>query len=308
MDLHGIHPIVPTPFTDDGEVDLTSIASLAAFLLDAGVDGLAILGVMGEADKLSGEERESVIRAFRSALPRGKNLVVGTGAPGTDVAIAFSRRAVDLGADALLVAPPPVQNDHTLFTYYERVAAAVAVPIVLHDYPTSTGIVMTPELIARLSNQVERIDYVKLEDPPTGPKITRVLELARRGFKVLGAYGGLFALEELERGAVGIMTGFAYPELLVRLYQAHLAGDRDEAERLFYGMLPLVRFEFQPKLGVSLRKHIFKRRGAIASTRVRHPGTEADPQTLRELERIEAYLAAQGLLTLSEAGGVLRTS
>lgn len=295
MELNGIHPIVVTPFTDDGAVDVASIATLAAFMLAAGVDGLAILGAMGEADKLSGEERETVIRAYRAALPREKNLVVGTGAPGTDVAIAFSRRAVELGADALLVAPPPVQNDATLFAYYQRVAAAVDVPIVLHDYPPATGIVMTPELIARLANDVPHIDYVKLEDPPTGAKITRVRELARPAFSVIGAYGGMFALEELERGAIGIMTGFAYPELLVALYSAYTRGDRAEAERLFYGMLPLIRFEFQPKLGVSLRKHILKRRGAIATTRVRHPGTEADPQTLRELERIEAYLAATGI-------------
>jgi 4-hydroxy-tetrahydrodipicolinate synthase len=295
MQLSGIHPIVVTPFLLDGTVDVASIATLTAFMLDAGVDGLAILGAMGEADKLSGDERETVIRAYRAALPANKNLVVGTGAPGTDVAIAFSREAVELGADALLVAPPPVQNDATLFAYYQRVAGAVDVPIVLHDYPGATGIVLTPELIARLASDVPHIDYVKLEDPPTGPKTTRVYELARAGFAVIGAYGGTFALEELERGAIGIMTGFAYPELLVALYNAHTSGNRAEAERLFYGMLPLIRFEFQPKLGVSLRKHILKRRGAIATARVRHPGAEADPETLRELERIEAYLAATGI-------------
>jgi 4-hydroxy-tetrahydrodipicolinate synthase len=301
MDLHGIHPIVVTPFTLDGEIDEPSIATLTAFMLAAGVDGLAILGAMGEADKLSGTERETVVRAFRAALPAGKNLVVGTGAPGTDVAIAFSRRAVELGADALLVAPPPVQNDATLFAYYERVADAVSVPIVLHDFPSSTGIVMTAELIARLANDIPHVDYVKLEDPPTGPKISRIRELARKTFQIVGAYGGMFALEELERGAIGIMTGFAYPELLVALYDAHRAGDRAEAERLFFGMLPLIRFEFQPKLGISLRKHILKRRGAIATTRVRHPGAEADPETLRELERIEAYLEANGVRARSPA-------
>lgn len=295
MDLHGIHPIVVTPFTLDGAIDETSIATLAAFMLAAGVDGLAILGAMGEADKLSGAEREAVISAFRAALPAGKNLVVGTGAAGTDVAIAFSRRAVELGADALLVAPPPVQNDATLFAYYERVAGAVEVPIVLHDYPPATGIVMTAELIARLANEIPHIDYVKLEDPPTGPKISRIRELARTDFQIVGAYGGMFALEELERGAIGIMTGFAYPELLVALYNAYRAGEHAEAERLFFGMLPLIRFEFQPKLGISLRKHILQRRGAIATTRVRHPGAEADPATLRELERIEAYLEANGI-------------
>ena len=295
MQLHGIHPIVVTPFSLDGAVDVASIATLTAFMHHAGVDGLAILGAMGEADKLSDEERKTVIRTYRAALPANKHLVVGTGAQGTDVAIAFSRTAVELGADALLVAPPPVQNDGTLFAYYQRVAGAVDVPIVLHDFPSSTGIVMTPELIARLANDVPNVDYVKLEDPPTGPKIARVRELARADFHVIGAYGGMFALEELERGAIGIMTGFAYPELLVALYTAHTIGDRAEAERRFYGMLPLIRFEFQPKLGVSLRKHILKRRGAIATTRVRHPGAEADPETLRELERIEAYLASAGV-------------
>jgi 4-hydroxy-tetrahydrodipicolinate synthase len=256
---------------------------------------------MGEADKLSERERETVIEAYRRALPPGKNLVVGTGAAGTDVAIAFSRRAVELGADALLVAPPPVQNDATLYAYYARVARAVTAPIVLHDYPATTGITMSPELIARLANEVERIDYIKLEDPPTGPKMARIQELARPDFQILGALGGLYALEELGRGAVGIMTGFAYPELLVALYRAHVAGDGAEAERIFYGMLPLVRFEFQPKLGVSLRKHIFVRRRAIATTVVRHPGAQADAQTLADLERIERHLEAQGLLPRARA-------
>jgi 4-hydroxy-tetrahydrodipicolinate synthase len=92
MQLSGIHPIVVTPFLDDGSIDVASIATLTAFMLDAGVDGLAILGAMGEADKLSGDERETVIRAYRAALPAGKNLVVGTGAPGTDVASSRRRR------------------------------------------------------------------------------------------------------------------------------------------------------------------------------------------------------------------------
>jgi 4-hydroxy-tetrahydrodipicolinate synthase len=294
--LAGIYPIVPTPFDAQGDVDVQSIGTMTEFMVGCGVDGLAILGVMGEADRLTDRERERVIHAFRQALPRGRGLVVGAGASGTDVAIDACRRAVDLGADALLVGPPRIQNDAVLVGYYERVAQATTAPIVIHDYPPSTGVVLSPELLARLHKDLMRVQYVKLEDAPTGPKMERVRRLAGETFGIFGALGGLFALEELERGAVGIMTGFAYPELLVRLHALYRAGNLPEAAELFYGILPLIRFEFQPGIGVSLRKAILARRGAIATAVVRHPGAPADPLTLRQLDRIIGHLAARGYL------------
>jgi len=294
--LAGIYPIVPTPFDEKGAIDAESIGTLTALMVRGGVDGLAILGVMGEADRLTDEERERAVQAFRAALPRDRALIVGTGAAGTDAAIHASARALDLGADALLVGPPRIQNDTVQFGYYERIGQAVPAPIIVHDYPASTGVILSPALLARLYKEIERVQYVKLEDPPTGPKIDRVRTLAGEEFGIFGALGGLYALEELERGAIGIMTGFAYPELLVRLYRLFRAGEIDQAAELFYGMLPLIRFEFQPALGVSLRKAILVRRGAIRTATVRHPGSPADPVTLRQLDRIVEHLAARGYL------------
>lgn len=294
--LAGIYPIVPTPFDDKGAIDGDSIGTLTEFMVGCRVDGLAILGVMGEADKLTEAERDDVVQAFRKVLPRDRALVVDAGAPGTDAAIHACARAIELGADALLVGPPRIQNDTVLFEYYARIARVVAAPIIVHDYPPATGVLMSPPLLARLYRELERVQYVKLEDAPTGPKMARVRELAGDGFGVFGALGGLYALEELERGAVGIMTGFAYPELLVRLYRLHRDGDLSGAADLFYAILPLVRFEFQPGLGVSLRKTILARRGAIRTATVRHPGAPADPVTLRQLDRILEHLAARGHL------------
>ncbi|HVA38867.1 MAG TPA: dihydrodipicolinate synthase family protein [Candidatus Dormibacteraeota bacterium] len=293
--LRGIYPIVPTPFDEDGALDVESIARMTAFMCERGVAGLAVLGVMGEADKLTEAERLRAVRAFREALPRDRHLVVGAGAPGTMAAIEAARAMLDLGADALLVAPPPTQNDQAIFGHYEQIARALAAPIVIHDYPASTGILLSPELLARLGDDAG-IGYVKLEEAPTGPKMARLAELSRSGMMVFGALGGQYALEELERGAVGIMTGFAYPELLVRLFELHAAGDRESAEELFFGMLPLVRFEFQPKLGISLRKHILVQRGAIRHTAIRRPGMSADAVTLEQLERILAHLRRTGIL------------
>ena len=296
MTLAGIYPITPTPFDEQGRVDAASIETMTAFMMRAGVDGLAILGVMGEADRLTEAERDQVVDAFRRALPAGKALVVGAGANGTDAAIAACRRAEALGADALLVAPPRVQNDGALFGYYERVAKAAAVPIVIQDYPPATGVLMAPPLLARLSRELERVAYVKIEDAPTGPKIERIRALAGDACGIFGALGGVYALEELERGAVGIMSGLAYPELLVRLYRLHRAGESAAAAALFYDFVALARFEFQPGLGVSLRKEILVRRGAIRTAAVRHPGAVADPTTLRQLDRIVEHLVARGHL------------
>lgn len=294
--LAGIYPIVPTPFDEQGAVDVDSIGTMTEFMVGLGVHGVAILGVMGEADRLTDQERDRVIQAFRAALPHGRALVVGAGAPGTDAAIDACRRALELGADALLVAPPRIQNDGVLFGYYERISRAVPAPIVIHDYPPSTGVLLSPELLARLYKELDRVEYVKLEDPPTGPKMERVRTLAGEKFGIFGALGGLYALEELERGAVGLMTGFAYPELLVRLYTLYREGKIGEAAEVFYTILPLIRFEFQPGVGLSLRKTILVRRGAIRTATVRHPGTPADPVTLSQLERIVEYLAARGYL------------
>jgi 4-hydroxy-tetrahydrodipicolinate synthase len=294
--LAGIYPITPTPFDEQGRVDGDSIQTMTAFMLRCGVDGLAVLGVMGEADRLTDAERDQVVEAFRRALPAGKSLVVGVGAGGTDAAIQACRRAEGLGADALLVAPPRIQNDGALFGYYERVAKAADAPVIIQDYPPATGVLMAPPLLARLYTEVERVEYVKLEDAPTGPKMERIRALAGEGFGIFGALGGVYALEELERGAVGIMSGLAYPELLVRLYRLHRTGDAAGAASLFYDFVALARFEFQPGIGVSLRKEILVRRGAIRTATVRHPGAVADPITLRQLDRVVEHLVARGHL------------
>ena len=294
--LHGIYPIVPTPFDADGRIDEASIASLAAFMLERGIQGLAILGVMGEAQKLTDAERDQVVAAFRAALPKGRALIVGTGAAATDPALAACARAADLGADGLLVAPPAVQNDDAIFEYYRRIDAATPLPVVLHDYPPSTGILMSVPLIARLHRDLARVRYIKVEDAPTGPKIERLHQAAGPGLGIFGALGGAYAFEELDRGAIGIMTGFAYPEVLVEIQRRYEFGDRAGAAALFYDALPLIRWEFQPGLGVSLRKEILVRRGAIRHAAVRHPGAVADAKTLEHLDLILDHLRGRGVI------------
>jgi 4-hydroxy-tetrahydrodipicolinate synthase len=294
MTLAGVYPIVPTPFDTSGSLDFPSIERLTSFLEDRGVQGVAILGVMGESHKLTGHEQEQVIEAFREHLPEGLQLVVGVRAAGTDIAVGMARTAAKYAPDALLVGPPPVQKDDTIFAYYKRIAEAVDVPLILHDYPAATGILMSPALIARLYKELDTVRYLKLEDPPTGLKMEKVRNLAGEDLKIFGALGGAYAFEELDRGAVGIMTGFGYPEFLVDLYERYQRGDIDGSAEVMYDISALIRWEFQPGLGVSMRKHILVKRGVFETAFVRHPGAEADAKTLEHLDRILGSLRARG--------------
>ncbi|MBT9259376.1 MAG: dihydrodipicolinate synthase family protein [Clostridiales bacterium] len=291
----GVYPILPTPFTQDGSLDRESIPRLAAYATSHGEAGLAILGVMGEGQKLTAEERREAIALFRAALPEGKELVVGLSAPANRVAAELAKEAEALGATALMVGPPPVQKDEAILAYYQEVARATSLPLVIHDYPASTGITLTPSLLAKMAADIPSVAAVKLEEAPTVEKMEALKKLS--SLAVFGALGGLFAFEELKAGAAGIMTGFSYPGLLVKLFHLAREGLWEEADDLFHLMVPLIRFEFQGALGISLRKHLLVWEGVIRYPIVRAPATLPSAATLERLRALRDRLQAQGILS-----------
>ena len=292
MYLSGVCPITLTPFTEEGDVDLWGIDSLAGLYLDSGVHGLTVLGIMGEAHKLSDAERRAVTRRYISTVGGGVPVVVGCSAMATRVTIERAREAEAAGAAAVMVAPPNnVGNLDLVFEHYRRVAEDVSVPVVVQDEPVNTGVVMPAAFIARVVNEIEGCRYVKLEEAPTTIKITRLLEEIRAEVGIFGGLGGMYFYEELARGAIGIMTGFAYPEVLVRTYELFSGGREREAREHFFRYLPLIRFEAQLGVGgVGIRKEVFRMRGAISSSHVRFPAPSLDNETLRELRELVEFL------------------
>ena len=287
MDLHGVNPILPTPFTEGGGLDVVSLERLIEFQLEAGVDGVAILGFLGEAHKLAEAERRTVIEVVVARAAGRIPVWVGVRALGTAGAVEQARAAQALGASAVFVAPIAPQSDAALYRHYRAVAEAVEVPVIVHDYPASFGITLSAELVARLAND-GFAPYIKLEDPPVLTKLTRLRELTEGRIGVFGGLGGVYFLEELQRGAVGIMTGFAFPEVLVRIYRQFVGGDVAGAARTFDRYLPLIRYEFQPGIGLAFRKHVYRRRGVFASEFIRPPGAALDDVSREELEATAA--------------------
>jgi len=286
----GVFIIAATPFSNHGALDLDSLERLIGFYLDCGVHGITILGMMGEAHKLTYEEQRLVITRVMEQAAGEVPVVVGTSAPGLATVAALTGDAMSAGAAAVMIAPPSgLHTDEQIEGYVHQLSAAIGdeVPIVLQDFPQATGVHMSVPLLTRLFDDLPQIKVLKHEDCPGLGKITRIRRSAEQGHRrvsILVGNGGLYYPLELARGADGAMTGFAFPEVLLRVYEAFTEGDRDAAFDLFDAYLPLVRYEQQPGIGLAIRKAILHRRELIASPALRPPGARLGPVDERELD------------------------
>ena len=290
----GVHWMLATPFKENEELDLDSIGNLLEKAHQSGCQGVVALGVTGEAARLTDAERRAVAKEV-IAHANGRPVTLGTTAAGTSATIAYSREAQELGAAAVMISAPPMgkPNPDSLFTHYRRIADAVDLPIVVQDYPQTSGVHMAPAFIARLAEEIPSVHYLKLEDPPTPTKITAIRAAAGDDLAIFGGLGGMYLLDELARGSAGAMTGFAYPEVLVSICRAMAEGDKAQAEEVFYRHLPLLLFEFQEGIGVGIRKYALQQRGLIANARVRHPGPQITEETRREFHQLAASVGLE---------------
>jgi 4-hydroxy-tetrahydrodipicolinate synthase len=282
----GVHVVTATPFLPDESIDEASLRSLVDFCHDRGADGLLILGVMGEADRLSDCERERVIDLVLEHNAGRMQITVGVTAGSTVVARERARDAIQRGADAVMVSPPPGSSaGEPLRHHFRRVGDDLGAPVVVQDHPASSAVKMPAEFIAGLIDTLPPGSAIKLEDPPTSPKIARLRALAG-SVQIFGGLGGVSLFQELAAGADGVMTGFGFPETLARIVREHRAGHAAEARRLFDAALPLMVFESQPGIAAALRKEILRRRGAIRHATVRHPAPPLDQTMRAELDEL----------------------
>jgi 4-hydroxy-tetrahydrodipicolinate synthase len=294
--FEGVYSVLPTPFRANGDLDLESLKRVVDLIIGAGVDGVTALGVTGEVSRLLESERTRVVETVVTQVNGRAKVIVGASADGVRTCQAYSREAKALGASAVMVSPPraPKLNSDAVVNHYKALADAVDLPIVVQDYPPISGFAMEAFLLARIAKEVPAARTVKLEDPPTPFKTARILAASGdTAVAILGGLGGVFLIEELMAGAAGVMTGFAYPEVLVKVVALYKAGRVDEAGRAFYPFVPLMRFEFQEGIGMAIRKEVLRRRGALTESATRAPGPVLDDNTRAALDRVLAWTATQ---------------
>lgn len=292
----GVYLITVTPFRDDGALDLESTDRVVDFYLERGATGLTVLGVMGEAPKLTAEEARAYVRRTLARVRDRVPVIVGVSAPGFAPMRELADSVMQMGAAGVMIAPPPtLKTDDQIFNYFQMAAETLgaSVPFCLQDHPLATGVQIATSVIVRVIKAIPSCVMVKHEDWP-GPGLAKLSVLraasdrgeTRRVAILAGNGGGLFLPEELTRGADGAMTGFGYPEMMVDVCRAHAAGGVERAHDLFDAYLPLARYEQQAALGLAVRKYILAKRGAIASAAIRKPGVKLSDADIADIERL----------------------
>ena len=290
----GVYLIAVTPFASDGALDLNSTDRMVDFYLECGVTGLTVLGIMGEATKLTAEESRAFVQRVLARVDGRVPVVVGASSAGFAPMAELTHSVMALGAAGVMVATPStLRTDDQIVAYFEGVSATLGaqVPWVLQDHPVATGVQMSTSVILRVLKHSPTCVMLKAEDCPGLAKLAAIRAASLRGdvprVSILtGNGGGLFLPEELSRGADGAMTGFAYPEMMVDVCRAHAAGQVELAHDLFDAYLPLARYEQQAGIGLAVRKHILAERGVIASATVRKPGPQLSAADVADIARL----------------------
>ncbi|WP_413727681.1 dihydrodipicolinate synthase family protein [Sodalis sp. RH19] len=289
--LKGNVPILATAFDNQGEVDLPAIVKLVRFLLDQGIDGLALFGNASEGYALTGREKEAIFNSVK-ALTGDLPLVVATGGAAAPVAIEEIKRVERWGAEVAMINPPSVvkPGPDEIYRFYRDICRQSDIEIMIQDAPQMTGVSFPVPTLIRLCEDFPQIRYIKVEQPPTTLKISQLK--AALGDRV-GLFGGLnagFLYEELARGIVGTMPACEFPEVINAILQAWEQHDKEAARALFYRYLPFLRYGVQPGLGVAVHKEILHRSGLFATAAVRDPAKGLDETTRLELQEITDHL------------------
>jgi 4-hydroxy-tetrahydrodipicolinate synthase len=286
--MKGVYPILSLPVDSKGRIDHEDMEKQVEWFIDCGVHGMGI-AMATEVYKLTDRERDQVLKTVVKAASGRAKVVMNTGAEGTEVAVEWSKRAWDLGADALMVRPtsyvPTVAGEHV--EYFVRIARAVKIPIFMQDQGAAP---VPPSLAVRCARAHENLCYIKVETPPTVPRMAECAEArGDSGLILFGGAGGAFVLEEYRRGSVGTMPGSTLPDMFVRTWNLWQEGNQKAAEKEFHRYAAIIRTLGQGQgLGNWAYKHIMWRRGVFkkSSTYARHPALAPDKTALREIEQL----------------------
>jgi 4-hydroxy-tetrahydrodipicolinate synthase len=293
--LHGILPVLPTPFDAGGAVDAAALRRAARFALRAGVAGLVFPGFASEVETLTPDERATLLAAVLHEAAGRVPVVAGASAADWREVAAHGQAAVALGVRHLMVQPPRAigTGAPALIEFLSRVAEAVpGAALILQNAPAPRGSDLSPQAIVEILAAVPQVAHVKEETLPAGPAITHILAHAPATLLgVIGGGGARFILDEYARGACAAMPALELADLHVALDRAWRAGRTEEARAIYVRTLPLL--VLQSVYRMRLTKHVLTRRGVLDNALVRAPTPALDAAALAD---IDANLRELGLL------------
>lgn len=284
--LTGVLSVLCTPFTRNGDLDDASLERLVAHQLAWNVDGIVVFGLAGELYKLTDDDRRRILRTVVSCVDGAVPVIAGTEHTGTEGAVTRAREAVELGASAVMVYPPTfIKPDAAgVVDYFASIGRAVSVPVIVQDAPAWTGVPLPVELLARLRDASANVAVIKVEAPPAADKIRSLREA---GLTVIGGFGALHLLEDLDAGVQAFMPGSAMPGMYREWWDAHTTGDVQRLWGGFARALPLLSFQMSSlDTFVAVQKRLLHRIGILDSDVLRRPGAQLSADQSRWLDQL----------------------
>lgn len=301
--FQGVCPVLNTPFTEEGEVDLDSLVSLVDYAVAEGCKSLAIFAMNSEPTRLTPDEKVRVLETFLSATRGRVCTAIGLVEDSIRAAGEFARRAEAAGADAVILFPPgrvPPAGER-LMRHLEGIAGQVRIPAMYQDAPRTTGVAVTSEFLLAAHRRIPGLRYVKVECPLPVLRIDAILEATGGTLRCMSGNGGIYTVDGFRRGAWGVMPGVALAGRFVTLHAHFLRGELDRARAIFENAMPLLWFEDQSlDFFIACEKHILRRAGVIRSDHVRDNGLTL---TERDRDELEALLGRLEVLPSRVAAG-----
>lgn len=293
--FEGLYSVLVTPFQTRGELDEASLERLVEFYLQRDVQGLVTLSVLGEEAELTLAERLRIVKIILKQVKGRVPVVVGVSGETTS-AIQFGHQMAALDVEGLLIIPPSLSSSEQIKQHYQAIGAATQLPLVILDYPPLTG-KLSVDFLQSLMEEVKYVQAIKLEEEPTAQKIHQLRAVIGDKLHILGGLGGLHCLPELQAGSNGLMTGYAYPEHLVKIINSFDEGQLAAATQAYENCLPLLQYE--QKWGLAVRKEILRRRGVISSAKVRTAAVVINEQIHKDLDKLLSTVDSEigGLFT-----------
>ena len=284
--MKGVFPILSTPFDSKDNIIFDDVHSEVEYAINSGVNGIAI-ALASEIYKLTDQERNELLKKVVGFANKRIKVCMNTTAESTKLCIEYSKKAEELGADAVMIAPPSFNGVHSneIKKYFINTANEINIPIFMQDVFDTP---ISPEMAVQLSNEHPNLKYLKVEVAPTIPRFNKLKELSQNGIPIpFGGMGGIFMIEEMRRGSVGTMPVCAFPEMFVKVFNLWEEGKKVEAEEYFHNYVPLIRTLGQG-LGIWnwLPKYILKKKGIFSNAIAREPSLKPDNEQIYELDRM----------------------
>jgi 4-hydroxy-tetrahydrodipicolinate synthase len=314
--IHGVVPIIPTPFHDDELIDFESLERLIDFAASTGVTAVCLPAYGSEFYKLSERERADVVRAAvnfargrvkvvaqsnhssenTSQVVENAYLLLEFSSPGMSAAAhtVFSSRLAaetaqqnqDAGAEVISFALPRMfsLSEDDLLRYATRVARSVTVPVLVQDFNPG-GASVGASFARQLHEKAPNFLFLKLEEPLMAPKVRAIREATAGAVGVFEGWGGMYLLELLPAGICGTMPGLSIVDLFQSAVRYAREGDTVAASRLFERMLPFIVYSLQNlELFHHCEKGLLAKRGLLQKVTVRDATVSPDESTRQYLE------------------------